>query len=44
MPLELRADCIDPNRTTRNWINHRSANGIQEVDGSIPFGSTIYFQ
>ena len=23
-------------------INHRLANGIQEVDGSIPFGSTSF--
>ncbi len=40
MLLYLRVDCFDPNRTTRTWINQHLTNGIQEVDGSIPFGST----
>ena len=40
LPLDLRVHCLDPNRTTRTWINRQTANGIQEVVGSIPIGST----
>jgi len=31
---------IHRGRTAWNVIKHQTANGIQEVDGSIPFGST----
>jgi len=37
---DLGVNGIHRRRTARIVINHQTANGIQEVDGSIPFGST----
>ena len=39
----LGATRVDPPPPGCTSINHQTANGIQEVDGSIPFGSTKDF-
>jgi hypothetical protein len=41
--IKLRAICFDHNRPHDPGINHHRANGIQEVVGSIPIGSTKFF-
>jgi len=38
--LNLGMVWLDRPRSEDTWINDQRANGIQEVDGSIPFGST----
>jgi len=36
----LRVNFVNPAPSRYTWIHLQRANGIQEVDGSIPFGST----
>jgi hypothetical protein len=38
--LDLNVNCFGPDRASSIRIDHRLANGIQEVVGSIPIGST----